>query len=431
MDRDPGVIDDHEAADLFSRHLTGYTALVLAVSGGSDSMALMRLVARWNAGLEPQARSDVHVVTVDHALRPEAAAEADFVVREAASLGLPAQKLRWDGPHPKTGVPAACREARYRLMADVCRQRQAVLVTAHTLDDQAETLVMALARGAGVDGLSAMQPKTRLNGLTVIRPFLEITRAQLRATLSRAGAKWIEDPTNRDTAYERVRVREALKLLEQEGVGHAGLARSSRRLSRARTALAHAANTLEREAVVHEVSGFCRIMREPFFQAPDEIQLRCLLAATRTYGGGMMQSLAGAEGLLDWMQAGTGKARTFAGCRIVRRSAEFVIGRESERIKEARVRIEPGQCVAEWDRRYHVSSGRGAGPVELTVLRDVDEKLLPDRPKTVPDFVWQGLPVAIAAGNQVIMPGEGRQPGSQDQQNVVFHLIAGAKTAQT
>lgn len=431
MDPDPGVIDDHDAADLFSRHLTGNTGLVLAVSGGSDSMALMRLVARWNAGLEPQARSDLHVVTVDHALRPEAAAEADFVVREAASLGLPAQKLRWDGPHPMTGVPAAAREARYSLMADVCRQRQAVLVTAHTLDDQAETLVMALARGAGVDGLSAMQPNTRLNDLTIVRPFLEITRAQLRATLSRAGAQWMEDPTNRDTAYERVRVREALKLLEQEGVSHAGLARSSRRLSRARAALTHAANTLEREAVVHQVSGFCRIMREPFFQAPDEIQLRCLLAATRTYGGGMMQSLAGAEGLLDWMQAGTGKARTFAGCRIVRRSAEFVIGREGKRINEARVQIEPGQCGVEWDRRYHVSSGLGADPVELMVLRDVDEKLLPDRPKTVPDFVWQGLPVAIAAGNQVIMPGAARQAGSQDQQNVVFHLIKGAKTAQT
>ncbi|MEP1769484.1 MAG: tRNA lysidine(34) synthetase TilS, partial [Anderseniella sp.] len=310
MDPDPGFIDDNEAAVLLSRYLTGNKGLILAVSGGSDSMALMRLVARWNAGMEPRARPDIHVVTVDHALRPEAAAEADFVVREAASLGLTAQKLRWDGPHPKTGVPAAAREARYRLMADVCRQSEAVLVTAHTLEDQAETLVMALARGAGVDGLSAMQPKTRLNGLTVIRPFLEITRAQLRATLVHAGAKWMEDPTNRDMAYERVRVREALNLLEQEGVGRADMARSSRRLARARTALAHAANTLEREAVVHEVSGFCRIMREPFFQAPDEIQLRCLLLVARAYGGGMMQSLAGAEGLLDWMQTGTGKART-------------------------------------------------------------------------------------------------------------------------
>lgn len=428
---DIDVIDDREAATLFSEHLTGDTGFVLAVSGGSDLMALMRLVARWHGGLDPHARSNIHVVTVDHALRPEAAAEADFVVREAALLGLPAQVLRWDGPHPVTGVPAAARDARYRLMADVCRQQQAVLVTAHTLDDQAETMVMALARGAGVDGLSAMQLKTELNGLTIVRPFLEIARARLRATLTQSGASWVEDPTNHDAAYERVRVREVLNLVEQEGVSRADLARSSRRLSRARAALAHAADTLMGDAVVHEVSGFARIMREPFFRAPDEIQLRCVLATARAYGGGMAQSLAGAEGVLDWMQAGTGNARTFAGCRIARRSAEFVVGREGERINEAPMRIEPGKCVAGWDRRYHVSTGREAGQIELMVLRDVDKNLLPDRPATVPDFVWQGLPVAIAAGNQVIMPVDEHLPGSKGQQNVVFHLIAGRKTAQT
>ncbi|WP_337660089.1 tRNA lysidine(34) synthetase TilS [Anderseniella sp. Alg231-50] len=425
------VIDDHEAAALFSRHLAGKNGLVLAVSGGSDSMALMRLAARWNSALEPQARPDIHVVTVDHGLRPEAAAEAEFVVREATSLGLSAQILQWDGPHPETGVPAAAREARYALMAEVCRHQQAVLVTAHTLEDQAETLVMALARGAGVDGLSAMQPETELNGLTVIRPLLEISRARLRATLMQSGVSWVEDPTNSDAAYERVRVREALKQLEQQGVSHADLARSSRRLSRARQALVQAAVTLTRDAVVHEASGFARIGREPFFQAPDEIQLRCVLATTRAYGGGMVQSLAGAEGLLAWMQAGTGKARTFGGCRIVRRAVEFVVGREADRINEAPVRIEPGQCIAEWDRRYNVSAGIKADPAELMVLRDVDENLLPARPATVPDFVWQGLPVVIAGENQVIMPVDGDNPGSQRQQNVVFHRIAGPKTAQS
>ncbi|MEO1160366.1 MAG: tRNA lysidine(34) synthetase TilS [Pseudomonadota bacterium] len=425
------AIGDHEAAALFSRHLAGNPGLVLAVSGGSDSMALMHLLARWNRTLEPQARSNIHVVSVDHGLRAEAAAEADFVIREAVALGLPAQVLRWDGPYPRTGVPAAARKARYALMGEVCRQQQAVLVTAHTLDDQAETLVMALARGAGVDGLSAMQPKTELDGLTVIRPFLEISRSRLRATLTQSGMNWVEDPTNRDAAFERVRVREALELLEQQGVSRADLARSSTRLSRARRALASAADNLTRDAVVHETAGFARIMREPFFLAPDEIQLRCLLVTARTYGGGMAQSLAGAEGLLDWMQAGTGKARTYAGCRIVRRSAEFVVGREVDRIKEAPVRIEPGNCVAEWDRRYHVSTGRTADAAELMVLSDVEESLLPARPATVPDFVWQGLPVVIAGGNQVIMPFDEPDPGSQRQQNVVFHLIAGPKTAQS
>ena len=431
MGPDPEVIDDHEAAALFSRYLAGNTGLVLAVSGGSDSMALLHLVARWNGALEPQARPTIQVVTVDHGLRPEAVAEAEFVMREAAALELPAQILRWDGPHPETGVPAAARQARYALMAQVCRQRQAVLVTAHTLDDQAETLVMALARGAGVDGLSAMQPQTDLDGLTVIRPFLEISRARLRATLTQSGVSWVEDPTNRDVAYERVRVREALKQLEQQGVSRADLARSSNRLSRARRALVYAANILTRDAVVHEATGFARIRREPFFMAPDEIQLRCLLATLRAYGGGMTQSLAGAEGLLDWMQSGSDKARTYAGCRIVRRSAEFVVGREVDRINEAPVWIEPGHCVAEWDRRYHVSTGRKADPSELMVLRDVDENLLPERPATVPDFVWQGLPVVIAGGNQVNMPVGGHDAGSQHQQNVVFDLIAGPKTAQT
>jgi len=425
------VIDAHEAAVLFSRCLKGHASLVLAVSGGADSMALMRMIARWNGSLDASARTRLHVVTVDHGLRPEAAGEAEFVVREAALLGLSAEILRWNGPHPKTGVPAAARQARYRLMAEVCRQRQAVLVTAHTLDDQAETMVMALARGAGVDGLSAMQPRTLLNGVTIVRPLLEISRARLRATLSQLGAAWAEDPTNRDPAFERVRVRQALGLLEREGVSRSDLVRSTRRLSRARAALVHTADILSRDAVVHEVSGFARILRGPFLQAPDEIQVRCLLAAIETYGGGMAQSLSGAEALLGWMQSDAGKSRTFAGCRIVRRSSEFVVGRESKRVEEAPVRIEPGQCVTDWDRRYHISASREACPVELMVLRDMDKALRPDRPASVPDFVWQGLPAVVAAGNQVIMPADQAHPGSTGQQNVVFDLIAGPKTAQS
>ena len=428
----PGVadieaIDDREAAVLFSRHLSGLSNLVLAVSGGSDSMALMGLMARWSDGLESHLRPAIHVVTVDHALRPEAAAEADFVLQEAAALGLPAQKLRWNGPHPKAGLPAAARQARYALMSEVCRRQSAALVTAHTLDDQAETLVMALARGAGVDGLSAMQPVTFLNGVSLVRPLLEIGRARLRATLLRAGVRWMEDPTNRDTGYERVRVREALAILQQQGVSGADLARSSRRLGRARAALTHAAAALERDTVTHHGTGFAGIARGPFLQAPDEIQLRCLLAVARAYGGGMEQSLAGAEDLLGWMQSGAEKARTFAGCRIVRRSAEFVVGREASRINEVPVHLASGQSVVAWDRRYHVSTGCKEGPVELMALRDVPGKLQPQRPSMVPDFVWQGLPAVIDAENRVMLPCDSRHAGSTDEQNIVFRLLADRK----
>ncbi len=425
------AIDEHEAATLFTRHLAGLNSLVLAVSGGSDSIALMRLIARWNRTLQPGARLRVHVATVDHRLRTESDAEADFVLREAASAGLPAEKLVWNGPHPETGVAAAAREARYGLMAQVCDRHDAVLVTAHTFDDQAETLVMALARGAGVDGLSAMQVVSDFKGLTIVRPLLEISRSRLRATLTQAGAGWMEDPTNADTRFERVRVRRALGALEELGISCTGLARSSRRLARARQALQYAANELTRSAVVFEAAGFARIARKPFFQAPNEVQLRTLLAVLKVYGGGVERSLAGAEDLLDWMQTGTGKARTFAGCRIARRTREFILGRESSRIGETPRQLEPGQCAAAWDRRYRVSIGQGAGQVELSVLRDVAADLLPRRPAAVPDFVWQGLPVAIDSKNIVHLPVTNGDQSAINQQNVVFSLIEGPKTGQS
>jgi tRNA(Ile)-lysidine synthase len=391
----------------------------------------MRLIAHWNKGLEPDARLAVHVVTVDHKLRPESAEEADFVLREAGSVGLPAEKLSWNGPHPETGLAAAAREARYSLMSQVCHCHDAALVTAHTLDDQAETLVMALARGAGVDGLSAMQVQSDFQGLTIVRPLLELSRSRLRATVSKAGASWVDDPTNSDIKYERVRVRKALGILEKEGVSCVDLARSSRRLARARRALQQTASELTQQAVVHEAAGFARILRASFLQAPDEIQLRTLLAVVEIYGGGGERSLAGAEDLLDWMQSETGKARTFAGCRIARRAAEFIVGRECSRISEMPRQLGPGQCAADWDLRYRVSTRRDAGTVELAVLRDVVAAKLPKRPEAVPDFVWQGLPVAIDAENTVHLPFKNRDQGSKSQQNVVFRLIGGPKTYQS
>ncbi len=428
---DSAAVDEKQAVAVFSRHLMGLKRLVLAVSGGSDSIALMRLIARWDRGLETAGRLDLHVVTVDHRLRPDSAAETEFVLREAGSAGLTGEILCWDGQHPETGVAAAAREARYSLMAEVCRRRDAVLVTAHTLDDQAETLVMALARGAGVDGLSAMQVHSEFKGLTIVRPLLEVSRSQLRATLRQAGAAWVEDPTNLDTRFERVRVRKALATLEKEGVSRNDLARSSRRLARARKALQQAAGELTREAIVHEAVGFARILRGGFFLAPEEIQLRSLLATVKIYGGGVERSLGGAEDLLDWMQTGTGRARTFAGCRIARRSAEFVVGRECSRIREGRRLLKPGQCVADWDRRYRVSTGQNAGTVELTVLREVAADRLPKRPAAVPDFVWQGLPVAIGPDNMVHLPLADRDQSLKSQQIVVFSLLGAPKTDQS
>jgi tRNA(Ile)-lysidine synthetase-like protein len=131
-------------------------ACALAVSGGSDSTALMVLFADWlrQTGADPRAHT---VLTIDHGLRAESPAEARAVADRATTLGFRHAVLVWDGPKPQTGIQAAAREARYRLMGGrMAEDGVAALLVAHTRDDQAETLLMRLARGSGLDGLSAM-----------------------------------------------------------------------------------------------------------------------------------------------------------------------------------------------------------------------------------------------------------------------------------
>ena len=204
------AVSEAEAGRLFSP-LLSYDHLALAVSGGSDSVALMVLAARW---VQSQADApNVTVLTVDHGLRPASAEEAAQVGRWARALGLDHAILGWRGAKPSSGLQAAAREARYALMSDWCLEHgAAAIVTAHTANDQAETVMMRLARGSGVDGLAGMMRET-LAPWPVLRPLLGVTRARLRAVLTAAGHDWIDDPSNDDTAFERIRMRQALDAL--------------------------------------------------------------------------------------------------------------------------------------------------------------------------------------------------------------------------
>nr|WP_227754279.1 tRNA lysidine(34) synthetase TilS [Stagnihabitans tardus] len=200
-----------------SLNLPVTSGLGLAVSGGGDSMAMLHLLAP----LRPR------VATVNHHLRPEAEAEAAMVAQTCARLGLEHQTLHWhwDG---RGNLSDAARRARRDLLA----AWNPVVLLAHTQDDVAETFLMRLTRGAGVDGLAAMSPAFSHAGATFLRPFLHIPRATLRAYLTEIGAPWAEDPTNRDPHYLRARTRAALSDLPTEAI-----AQSARHLSEARQAL--------------------------------------------------------------------------------------------------------------------------------------------------------------------------------------------------
>ena len=170
-------------------------------------MALFHLMAEWRA--EGEARPDLTVLTVDHGLRAESREEAAMVARMAESSGLRHAILTWtQGASQSGGLQERAREARYDLMAAYCHAHDIpALVTAHHLDDQAETFLMRLKRGSGLDGLAAIPEESVWSGIAVLRPLLDMPKARLAATLVAAGLGWAEDPSNRDERFERARMR--------------------------------------------------------------------------------------------------------------------------------------------------------------------------------------------------------------------------------
>src|SRR6266849_5501107 len=243
-DDDHSPISAQNAKRLFAAWKAA-PAIVLAVSGGPDSIALMWLAARWRSTLARGPR--LIAVTVDHGLRAEAAAEAREVKRLARTLDLTHRTLRWTGEKPKTGLPAAARTARYRLLAQAARASGAThILTAHTRDDQAETLLMRLLRGSGIAGLAAMARESARDGVVLARPLLNVPKSRLVATLNKAKVAFADDPTNRDTALTRPRLRTLLPLLAAEGGDARGLARLASRLARANAAVEVLADGAER-----------------------------------------------------------------------------------------------------------------------------------------------------------------------------------------
>jgi tRNA(Ile)-lysidine synthase len=229
-----------EAKSLFF-DLDHLPALLLAVSGGPDSTALMMLAARWRKALKGGPK--LLAVTVDHGLRADSRREAADVARLARKLGLTHQILRWTGKKPKTGLQQAARTARYRLLSGAARKAGAPLIlTAHTLDDQAETVLIRMMRGSGVTGLGAMArlaaPPVNGDGqIKLLRPLLDIPKSRLIATLKVEKIPFADDPSNRDPRFTRARLRGLMPQLAREGLDARRLALLARRLKRADLAI--------------------------------------------------------------------------------------------------------------------------------------------------------------------------------------------------
>jgi tRNA(Ile)-lysidine synthase len=247
-------LSDADAAALFA-DLTDSAGLIAAVSGGPDSTALLVLLARWRRQLARPPK--LLTVTIDHGLRLEARAEANAVKRLARHLDVPHKTVRWRGTKPTTGLQEAARMTRYRLLAQAaCAARASHVLTAHTQDDQAETVLFRMARGSGLSGLSGMARSAPLpacvaaksvgarRSIALVRPFLHIPKARLIATLRARGITFAEDPSNRDPRFTRPRLREVMPILAAEGLNAQRFDVLAHRLRRADEALNHMTNQL-------------------------------------------------------------------------------------------------------------------------------------------------------------------------------------------
>jgi tRNA(Ile)-lysidine synthase len=298
--------------------------LLLAVSGGPDSTALLVLAARWRARLKRGPK--LTAVTVDHGLRPESRREAAAVKRLAARLDVPHRSVRWTGTKPRTGLQAAARAARYRLLAAQARGVGAIhIVTAHTLDDQAETVLLRLARGSGIGGLAGMTrvsplPASGGSGLLLVRPFLAVPKARLIATLRKAAIDFIEDPSNGDPRFTRARLRQVMPVLAREGLDVDRLARLAARARRAEEAIEWAVGALGRR--VPPAGRPVVFAAEEFRRLPAEIALRLLKKAIELTGDEGPVQLGKLETLLDGLHSAASSRtaalfrRTLAGASI-------------------------------------------------------------------------------------------------------------------
>lgn len=346
----------------------------------------MQLAATWRR------RSGLTVLTVDHGLRPESAAEAQQVRHWSAALGLQHIALRWDAVKPVTAVQAKARTARYDLMTSWCKANGvAWLLTAHTLDDQAETVLMRLARTSSIDSLAGIPAVGQWCGVGLFRPLLGVRREALRAALLARGITWIDDPSNVDERFERVRIRQALPLLAALGVSAERLAGHAAELREIADGLWRAAADWVAQHVRLYPEGFGEVPLADLLAQPDALRGRILALLVERFGAGRLPD-AGERTLLSaWAAAEGSPRRTLAGAVLARRTRQLLVGREAGRILTGPAMIpDAGEII--WDRRFRVRGQVGSAVQAAGQVRPANP------PDGIPAFVREAMPAIRVPG---------------------------------
>jgi tRNA(Ile)-lysidine synthase len=307
------------------------------VSGGGDSMALALLAQGW---AQASGRT-LRTVTVDHRLRPDSGDEARRVGAWLAARGIAHDILIWDGEKPRTAIQAAARDARYRLIGAWAGQLGIRhVLTAHQIEDQAETFLMRLARGSGITGLAGMRDGIERDGVRLCRPLLGIARARLRATLRAAGQDWIEDPSNESEKFTRTTYRRLVAALADRGTGAERLVALAEGFARLDALMDTAARRFLGEGAIR-APGLVTLPRAAYMALPEPVAMRVLRDVLAEIGGRARLPLAprgdrltrAVERLREPVvrQQPARVAFTLGGCRIVADRRQIRVSPEAGR----------------------------------------------------------------------------------------------------
>jgi tRNA(Ile)-lysidine synthase len=391
-------LSPEDAVNAFLAKLTRPAHLLVAVSGGSDSAGLLLALSKY----APSPEVTISAATIDHALRAESADEARVVAAMCARLGLAQTIRRWEGDKPLTGISAAAREARYGLLSEIAGELGAdAILTGHTADDQAETIAMRTARGGGGErtGLAGMADAVLLERRHwLLRPFLRTTRADIRAFLTGHGETWIDDPSNLNAQYERVRVR-----LAGANAAMDGEAAATRKDLADRAAALLGAHVRVQHGVLAHMT--------PAGLTEDLPALRHALAALGAVLGGRTHAL-GSDSMtrvLAFIQGGQAGRLTAGRVIFDRRRDGLYMMRERRDMPS--LHISPGQTNI-WDGRFRIANRTRHDVVVRATVPHREEALeaFPDAPPAIAMRAASALPfvdlvskAAAATGRDTVL----------------------------
>ena len=379
--------------------------LAIAVSGGADSMCMAAVL---------RAARPIVALIVDHGLRSSSAAEAKLTAERLTVLGIDNEILTWQHEQiPVANIQANAREARYALMRDWCAaQKISFLCTAHHMDDQAETVLMRLARGSGVYGLAGMAGTRDLGqGVILVRPLLDVPKKRLTATLAEKNIEWVEDPSNQNEAFDRVKARRLLADPPLAGLQAERLTATAQRLRRSRDALEFYQRRWLAEAVDFFEAGYALLDKSKFADVPEDIYLRALNSVIQfSGGGGYAPRFEKLQRLSSSLLSDDFSGHTLSGVQFAPFSSGKILVTREVSAMEASKKIRGN---TEWDGRFIISEEAKSPKHTLLIgpLGDAGRKLITenlsginDGAYTVPKQVLPTLPGLFAEERLIAVP---------------------------